>query len=370
MLRMSSAERSPSNSAPDGLAAAQWVLRHDRGLTAAEQDEFSQWLAADPAHRAAWAAHRWGWDELDRLAGLQMSAQAVPDPDLLKRRPPRRSLFSLSVSLSVALAAAAMLVVGFYFWPRAASSSAARSPVVAATAPLALIERRELPDGSVVELNRGTVMDERFSAGERRVALRRGEAHFTVAKDAARPFIVEASGVSVRAVGTAFNVRLDPAAVDVLVTEGQVAVVPEASRQVAEGGRTDADDIRQGTAHRPPSSGIVVSAGERTVVVLAASASAQAPEVQSVTPAEIEARLAWQPRLLDFTNAPLPEILAEFNRRNPVRLVLGDSGLAKFRLSATFRSDNVEGFVRLMQSDFGLRAERRGDGEIALVPAK
>ncbi|NBX59877.1 MAG: DUF4880 domain-containing protein, partial [Opitutaceae bacterium] len=63
-------------------AAAQWVLRRDRGLTAAEQDAFSQWLAADPRHGEALALHRWGWDELDRLTGLQTSMGAVPDPDL------------------------------------------------------------------------------------------------------------------------------------------------------------------------------------------------------------------------------------------------------------------------------------------------
>ena len=37
---------------PVAQAAAAWMLRHDRGLTAAEQDEFSQWLAADPRPRS------------------------------------------------------------------------------------------------------------------------------------------------------------------------------------------------------------------------------------------------------------------------------------------------------------------------------
>ena len=357
---MSSERPNPTASTPAGRAAAQWVLRHDRGLTAAEQDEFSQWLAADPPHRAAWAEHRWGWDELDRLAGLQASHHAAPDPDLLKPKQRRRLLPSLTLSLSL-LGAAVAFAVGLLWWQRpAASHPPAPVPAVFAAASLPLIERRELPDGSVVSLNRGAFVEERFSPRERRVALRRGEAHFTVVKDPARWFIVEAGGVAVRAVGTAFNVRLDPAAVDVLVTEGQVAVV------TVEGPRTtDREPLTSDL--RPPDSGIVVSAGERTVVGLAPAAPAL--QVLPVTPAEFEARLAWQPRLLDFTNAPLPEILAEFNRRNPVRLVLGEPGLAAFRLSATFRSDNVEGFVRLMISDFGLRAERRGDGEIVLVPA-
>jgi hypothetical protein len=42
--------------------AAEWVLRRDRGLTAQEQDELSQWLAADPRHGEALALQRWGWD--------------------------------------------------------------------------------------------------------------------------------------------------------------------------------------------------------------------------------------------------------------------------------------------------------------------
>ena len=112
----------------------------------------------------------------------------------------------------------------------------------------------------------------------------------------------------------------------------------------------------------------MLAAGERTVVSL--TPEAPAPEVTTLSPAEIEARLAWQPRLLDFTNAPLSEIVAEFNRRNPVHLTLGDPSLASLRLSATFRSDNVEGFVRLMTSDFNMRAERRGEAEIVLLQAK
>lgn len=341
---------------PAGLAAAEWVLRHDRGLTPVEQDEFSQWLAADLRHRAAWAEHRWGWDELDRLAGLQTSVHAVPDPDLLAPKTTRwlRPL-SPSISLSV-LAAAAALALGVFMWQRPVVPRATMPAPPVASPSLALIERRELADATAVELNRGAVVVERFTPGERRVRLERGEAHFTVTKDSARPFVVEVAGVAVRAVGTAFNVRLDRATVEVLVTEGKVSIA-----------QFDGDAVSDvGGVPSPRRIDIpLVEAGSRAVVSLAATASA--PEVAALSSAEIEARLAWQPRLLDFTNAPLPEIVAEFNRRNPVRLTLGDARLADLRLSATFRSDNVEGFVRLMTSDFGMRAEWRGATEIVLT---
>jgi transmembrane sensor len=38
-------------------AAADWLVRRDRGFTAAEQDAFLDWLAADPRH-GEWLALR------------------------------------------------------------------------------------------------------------------------------------------------------------------------------------------------------------------------------------------------------------------------------------------------------------------------
>ncbi|MGH7956064.1 MAG: iron-containing alcohol dehydrogenase, partial [Opitutaceae bacterium] len=77
--------------------------------------------------------------------------------------------------------------------------------------------------GSVVELNVDADILVDFSPVRRAVRLVRGEAHFTVATDAARPFVVSAGGVEVRAVGTGFAVHFAPQEIAVLVTEGQVA---------------------------------------------------------------------------------------------------------------------------------------------------
>ncbi len=332
-------------------AAAQWVLRRDRGLSAAEQDEFSQWLAADQRHGEALALHRWGWDELDRLTGLQTSLGAVPDPDLFapSEKARKRRWWWLAGASSF-LAAAAAVAVMFYFHGRDGGRGGAKPiEVTAEVAALAApCERRTLEDGSVVDLNRGASIEVTFTATERRVALLQGEANFTVAKDAARPFIVTARGVAVRAVGTVFNVRLGGAGVEVVVAEGRVRVDPPSG------------------AVQPEAQ--VLSVGQSAVVPLAKVVAS--PQVVMLTDAQLAERLAWQPRLLDFTNAPLSEIVADFNRRNPVQLVVGEPALGALRLSAAFRSDNVEGFVRLMESDFGMRAEWRSEREIVLRRAK
>jgi transmembrane sensor len=331
-------------------AAAQWVLRRDRGLTAAEQDEFSQWLAADPRHGEALAEHRWGWDELDRLTGLQTSLGAMPDPDLFaptaKARVRRWWWLAGASSLMVAALVAVMIFSGGRSRERSEAKPVEITAEVAALA--SPCERRTLEDGSVVDLNRGAAVEVAFTATERRVILMRGEANFTVAKDAARPFVVTAGGVAMRAVGTVFNVRLDGAGVEVVVAEGRVRVDPPGGAA-----QTDAQ---------------VLSVGQSAMVPLAKVVAT--PHVVMLTDAQLAARLAWQPRLLDFTNAPLSEIVADFNRRNPVQLVVGESALGALRLSAAFRSDNVEGFVRLMESDFGMRAEWRSEREIVLRRAK
>jgi transmembrane sensor len=321
--------------------AAAWVLRTDRGLTAAEQDEFLQWLAADRRHGAALARHKRNWDRLNRLGQWLPEHSPQPNRDLLAPRPqPAFRLLAGRRAWLAPLALAAALAVGFFLWQaRTAPPPPTAVPVIAS------ITSRTLEDGSVVELNRGAVISVLYTPGERRVQLERGEAHFTVAKNKARPFIVSAGGVAVRAVGTAFNVRLDSAAVDVLVTEGVVQV-----KQPAMGGVP---------SPREPEP-LQLSAGERTSVPFAVAAVS--PVVVPVTKAQAEDILAWQPRMLDFTATPLKGIVGEFNRHNdPIRIVIADTALARTDVSASLRSDNVEGFIRLLEAGFGVRAERAGD---------
>ncbi len=330
-------------------AAAVWVMRQDRGLSPAEQDEFLQWLAAHPRHAEALARQRGAWDAFDRLAGLQSSVQSVPDPDLLAPsviRPRRAGGLRLGWA---ALPLAAAALVALVWWQGSPPSAPARRPAppaVRAVPSLAAIEERTLADGSVIRLNRGAAVAVEFSATERRVRLERGEAAFAVSKDAARPFVVEAAGVAVRAVGTAFNVRLADRAVEVIITEGRVAVAGGAS---------------VGASALPE-----LVAGQRALVPLDASA----PAVGLLAADEIARRLAWQPRLLSFTDESLASILNEFNRHNPVTLRAESAVLGELRLTARFRSDNVDGFLRLLASDFGVQSIAGEHGEILLRAVK
>ena len=81
-----------------------------------------------------------------------------------------------------------------------------------------------LPDGSSFDLNTNSRVEVDYSQRSRVVHLERGEAYFKVAHDTHRPFWVHAGDRWVRAVGTAFNVYLRPAGVEVTVRDRKSVV--------------------------------------------------------------------------------------------------------------------------------------------------
>jgi len=332
-------------------AAAEWLVRHDRGLTPAQQDEFLSWLAASAAHRESFERHRSMWGDFNALKQWRPEHGTVPNPDLLARHR-RPSAWRWATPALLAAAAVALLLV----WP-----PTTRAPENATVVFEAAAYRQEtLPDGSVLDLNRGAHVVVQFSAAERRVLLVQGEAQFAVTKNPARPFVVRAGGVEVRAVGTAFNVKLAGPNLEVLVTEGTVHVSQQA---------VVAPAASAGSA--PTAAPVVLAAltaGQRTVIPVATVIAP--PVVVPASVPEIARLLDWQPRLLDFESAPLAEVVETFNRRNPQRLVIGDEELRSLTIVASIRSDNVEGFVRLLEGTMGVRAERTQAGEIVLRRAR
>lgn len=101
-------------------------------------------------------------------------------------------------------------------------------PFLRHTSSLATIaaHRQSVPlaDGSLAELNAQTSVHTDFRYGRRIVRLDRGEAFFSVAKDAAHPFLVETPVGTVRVTGTRFNVRLIGERAEVTLLEGKVTV--------------------------------------------------------------------------------------------------------------------------------------------------
>ena len=323
--------------------AANWIARHYAGLSTAERSEFDAWRAADPRHAAIFAELEHTWRTLDRV---RVPSRAIGhiDADALASRRSRGGWRFMTT-----LAAAAMLLVGAVWWRATPTEPTAYARIV--TTAVGELKNIGLPDGSKVLLNTDTQIEVAYSLAERRVRLVRGEAHFSVAKNPARPFYVEAKEVAVRAVGTAFNVRLRANSVEVLVTEGRVRI----------------DDSLRGesliaeTANQPTIDDVpVLQQGQRAVFAppVEPGGMRQAVPPAVVPAAEVSRVLAWQDRGLEFGAAPLSEIVAEFNRYNRIQLIVAEPELAAQRFGGSFHVDQPETFVRLLETRFGVRAER------------
>lgn len=337
-------ERHPSSDETGRIdrAAAEWLIKRDRGFTAVEQDEFFLWLAADPRHGEWFARHQQTWTELNLLAEWRPEHSKEPNPRLLTALPRRQSRVFRWFWIGSLATAACLTVAVLQMQPwsqRGAEPQLAQFAISAQD-----YERRVLQDGSVVELNGGTKVEIAYTAHERLVRLVQGEANFTVTKNSDRPFIVRAGLLAVRAVGTAFNVSLDEQRIQVLVTEGRVRV----------------DDTLRGES-------VISGQTSNEVPLLVAGQSVTVPRrraavvaVADVTPAQQEKLLGWRIQQLEFDSTALGQVIETFNRRNAVKLEVADVELLDVPIVASFRSDNVDGFVRLLELTAGVQAERTG----------
>lgn len=340
---MTTPDQRPESSAAIADAIALWTTRRDRGLSAAEAVEFELWLAADERHSAAFREAAKAWSALDRIPD-SFGARALAGATRQRRRRER-------VRRCTVLAAAAVVVVGAGLALREALPSRDPAPVVAASA-TDLPRAFSLSDGSIVRLNVASEVVERFVDGERTVRLVRGSAHFAVTKDPARPFVVHAAGVAVRAVGTAFGVSLQSATVEVLVTEGVVQLHPAAGGE---------DGARGADAALP-----LLDSGHRAVLALRPVSPETAVVIAPVSHEEIARALAWREPLLRLGGATLAEIAADFSRRSGRRVVFDEPSLEEVRVGGRVPADDVEGFASLLGTMLDVEIVSESDGSLRL----
>jgi transmembrane sensor len=356
-------------------SAAEWLARREAGLSARQEAEFARWLEADCRHAESYRAVQQSWSQLDRLRGSSTATRLETELDDLRISEAERipSAVTRPIGLrarpwiSGALAAGVVWLVAYVAWWRPQQTHAPYGETAATD--IGMARTMELPDGSTIQLNTDSAVDVLFTKTERRVRLSRGEALFKIAKNPARPFIVNAAGVNVRAVGTEFNVRLKSEALEVVVREGKVRVDDAASGEtllsppagIAGTGKPQARETS------PP----ILGAGQRlTLPVMAApkiAVSAAAPEALAAL--EIERSLAWQTGRLVFESAPLSEIIAEFNRYNRRQLIIDEAELAARRFGGTFVANDLDTFVELLRASHNVTVEMRAH-EIGLRARK
>jgi transmembrane sensor len=189
-------------------------------------------------------------------------------------------------------------------------------------------QRVSLGDGSTIELNTDSEVRVRYTSNERHVDLTRGEALFHVAKNPTRPFDVDAGETTVLAVGTAFSVRLHDEKrvdqVDVVVSEGRIAINPPSSQTYSAG---TVATVRNGRV-----------------------------DATTLSSDDITGRLMWTTGRLVFQGEKLGDVVAEINRYNERKLLVNDPDISGLRIGGNFQATDPEGFARALDRTFGIKS--------------
>lgn len=348
------------------VEACAWFAQLETGdMTAADVSALREWMARSPAHAREIREIARLSGELTVLTQLAGPLATVSGAD----SPLRRRRFGAGRAGAM-LAAAAVLAVGAVI-ATLALRPGETGPAVYQTG-VGEYDTVVLPDGSEVRLNTDTLVDVSFEADERRVRLVYGEALFDVRRNERRPFRVYSGQSVAEAVGTSFVVRLKGAVTELAVVEGLVAF----SKLPAGGSaapRTEPGSERTtagGTASSPTRK-VLVRAGEGVTsddIALAAAPTGRQTAVSSITEGEIRRRLSWTEGLLEFSQAPLDEVVAEVSRHIDVSIVIADPGLESLTFGGIFRTGDVDHLIEALEP-LGVRAERYGDDEIRLYSA-
>ncbi len=273
--------------------AIAWHLRqNDMGDD--DWHAFTLWIAADPAHAAAFDRIVTDDGLLDLRGDTPAARPIAANDDDGTRRTRRRVAWSV-------VGAVAAVVCGAYLLPAVLPQAASPYEITTAAG-----QRQELAlaDGTRIELSGGTTLA--LDRADPRVAdLRGGEAIFHVRHDAAHPFTLHAGGLTVRDMGTVFNVAKAGSRLTVAVAEGSVLFQPDAEAVTL-----------------TPGSALSTLIGSNRVVL---------------SHVDVGAVGEWREGRLSFAGAPLAEVVAAVRRQ---------SGLA-VDLAPALASRPFTGMVRL-----------------------
>ncbi|OAH44677.1 hypothetical protein AX777_20630 [Sphingobium yanoikuyae] len=338
--------------------AAHWtVLQDTRALTRSETTEFETWLEVPANADALRRAHS--------AMSLFDSASAGSDPNLralrqaaLDATPPRQFPFRLAGGGLAAASITALVVFAGVFQTSSPPGHVAPRSIAASSTPAVepsnqtpteyasgVGERRmvHLDDGTAITLNTRSRIQVAYTKDRRLVRLLRGQALFEVAHQPLRPFVVEAADRQVTALGTIFEVRLEPGSVNVLLVRGRVVVdrIPNANSQFV-------------AATQPA----ILKPGEQFVAELGAP--------QKVATVDVTRQLLWRDGFVEFDNVSLGNAVAELNRYTNKPITLSGDGVSALHISGVYKTGAPDQFVDAVQGILPVTAKPTADGGLAL----
>jgi ferric-dicitrate binding protein FerR (iron transport regulator) len=200
-----------------------------------------------------------------------------------------------------------------------------------------------LPDSSVVFLNSGSRLSYPSVFDRERHVTLIGEGYFIVRSDSLHPFLVHTDDVSIKALGTEFNVKAYP-------EEGSVeTVLVSGSVEILKRGQTNPIiELKPGekASYVKPAAPKQPTADASTNVAGVAKAQ---PQLIVNVDSKPDVSIGWVKNHLVFDAEPFEQIAARIERWFHVEIDIRNAALRKARLSGRYDTENIEQVMQSLQ---------------------
>ncbi len=193
-----------------------------------------------------------------------------------------------------------------------------------------------LADGSHILLNTNSAVSLAYDDSIRKVILLHGQARFTVAKDPFRPFEVSIDDLTIKALGTVFQVNRVSNDIKVTVQEHVVAV-----------SRATSNDT------------VKITTGQQLNIIFQQA-------LQQPREVKLNQVTAWQQRHLIINDQPLGELIKELQRYRHGRIFLADKQLQDLRITGVFSLEDPEAILNSVINVLHLKATWLGPWWVVL----
>ena len=339
--------------------ACEWISRIDRGLSKPERTALIQWVNKGEQYQTALFEMAALWDDLSvmhELSGLFPLAEKLSEErhgngyGAYAKRP----FFAMAASFF-------LLCAVFLVWMQLepVETSPQKQLHARQVYSTSVGEQKTIPlsDGSFVALNTNSAIEVQMTDSLRTIEVTRGEAHFEVASDAERPFVVSAGQNKVTAIGTAFNVQLlEDRRFELLVTEGKVLV--------SEINQSMPDNIHKLKSQDFTALGTIMVSGDTAVFD-----GVFAQPLTRLSLDQVQKNLSWQQGMLVFQGETLENAIKEMNRYSAKQFILRDESIKTRRVAGYFKVGDTDGLLHALENNFSIEHQKQGE-EIFLHAAQ
>ncbi|HEX7366331.1 MAG TPA: FecR family protein [Pelobium sp.] len=290
-----------------------------------ENKQIETWLAADAKNQKYLQEMQLIWETSKSLGSLNLADENIAWENFKAKADERKASQAKQNSLYWLKIAASLVLISVVGW---LGYQYFKAPEMITIQTAATIDTVILPDGSVVKLNKYSVLNypDRFKGGKREISLSKGEAFFTITPDAEKPFTIQTNDIKIRVIGTSFNVKCGKNETEVIVATGNVKVTQKNEE-------------------------INLKPGEKV------TAYHQNVKLQK-QPVEDQLYNYYFTKTFVANGTPLWRLVEVLNEAYGVTIVIKNDKLKNLQLTSTFKNESLDQILVVLQETFNLKISR------------